>query len=384
MLNSEPIKAKSREIGFDLVGIAPAEPTLESAFYPDWLAKGFHGTMAYLEGRRGDMRADPRTLLPSARSVICLGLVYNTPVPYSTEVDIGARGWVARYAWGKDYHDVIRQRLRILADWIRSRYGEGTKCKICVDTSPLLERAYARRAGLGWIGKNTCLIDERLGSWVFLAEILTSLPLAPDDPAADRCGSCRRCIDACPTDALVEVAEESGPTHALDSRLCISYWTIELRGSIPEQHRPDIGQHLFGCDICQDVCPWNSPRRAAVTDDPAFGPANAQPDLDALAHLTEEQFNAKFAGSPIERSRYAGFLRNVAVAMGNSSNPAFRPAVERLARFPEPLVREHALWALERLARQGTPPERNEHGTGAENNGSAPLRTPDSAEEQRR
>ncbi len=341
----------AREAGFDLVGIAPAEPTLESAFYPRWLAKGYHGTMAYLDGRRGDMRADPRSLMPSARSVICVALVYNTPEAYSTEIELETQGWVSRYAWGEDYHDLIRKRLRTLVGWIRSSYGDGVKCKICVDTSPLLERAYARRAGLGWIGKNTCLIDERLGSWVFLAEILTSLQLAPDDPAPYRCGSCRRCIDACPTDALVEINQGPGPSHALDSRLCISYWTIELRGSIPEEHRPDVGQHLFGCDICQDVCPWNSHQRAALTDDPAFGPANGRPDLAELAALTEEEFNARFAGSPIERSRYSGFLRNVAIAMGNSADPAYRPALERLAQSPEDVVREHAHWALTQLTR---------------------------------
>ena len=347
MLDSEPVKARARELGFDLVGVAPAEPTLESAFYPSWLERGYHGSMRYLEGRRGEMRADPRSLMPAARSVVCVGLVYNAPEPYSTEVDSATEGWVSRYAWGEDYHAVLGERLRTLAGWIRSRYGDHVRCKTCVDTSPLLERAYARRAGLGWIGKNTCLIDERLGSWVFLGEILTSLDLAPDDPAPFRCGTCRRCIDACPTDALVEIGQE--PSHALDSRLCISYWTIELRGPIPERHRQDAGRHVFGCDICQDVCPWNSHRRAAVTEDPAFGPANSRPDLEDLASMTEEEFNARFAGSPIERSRYAGFLRNVAVAIGNSRNPALRPAAERLAESPDPVVREHAIWAIAQL-----------------------------------
>ena len=353
MLDSQPVKTRALELGFDLAGVAPAEPTPESAFYARWLERGFHGAMSYLEGRRGAMRADPRALLPSARSVVCVGLVYNTPEPYSTDFAGGEEGWVSRYAWGEDYHAVLKERLAALADWIRARYGPHVRCKICVDTSPLLERAYARWAGLGWIGKNTCVIDERLGSWMFLGEILTSLDLAPDAPAPDRCGTCRRCIDACPTDALVAIGE--GPSHALDSRLCISYWTIELRDSIPEEHRPDVGHHLFGCDICQDVCPWNSPRRAAVTDVDAFSPANARPALDELARLSEEEFNARFAGTPIERSRYAGFLRNVAVAMGNSGNPSFRSALERLARSPEPTVREHAAWALERIARSADP-----------------------------
>lgn len=350
--DAAPIKARARELGLDLVGVAPAEPTLEAAFYPEWLRRGYHGEMAYLEGRRGEMRADARTLMPSARSVICAGLVYNAPEPYSTEFEPGHQGWVSRYAWGEDYHRVLKDRLHSLADWIRSRFGPNVRCKVCVDTSPLLERAYARRAGLGWIGRNTCLIDEQVGSWYFLGEILTSLELAPDEPAAFRCGTCRRCIDACPTDAFVEIGD--GPSHALDSRKCISYWTIELRGSIPEEQREGVGHHLFGCDICQDVCPWNSPHRAAVTHDPAFGPDNARPGLDELASLSEEEFNERYAGSPIQRSRYAGFLRNVAVAMGNSSNPRFLPALKRLAESADAVVREHARWAMERIAPAAT------------------------------
>ena len=366
LLDSAPVKARARELGFDLVGVAPAAPTLESAFYPEWLERGFHGEMAYLEGRRGVMRGDPRTLMPSARSLICVGLVYNTPEPYSTEFGSGDEGWVSRYAWGEDYHRVLKERLRKLADWIRSRYGRDIRCRVCVDTSPLLERAYAHRAGLGWIGKNTCLIDERLGSWVFLGEILTSLELATDDPAPFRCGTCRRCIDACPTDAFVEIGD--GPSHALDSRRCISYWTIELRGPIPEDRRKDVGQHLFGCDICQDVCPWNTPRRAAVSNDPAFRPENARPNLNELARLSEEDFNERFEGTPIERSRYSGFLRNVAVAMGNSADPAFQPALEALVRSPDAVVREHAGWALREIARHApagdAPPRESQAGCG--------------------
>ena len=314
--------------------------------------------MAYLEGRRGAMRADPRTLLPSARSVICTGMVYNAPEPYSTEFESEEAGWVSRYAWGEDYHQVLKGRLHSLARWIRAEHGRHVKCKVCVDTSPLLERAYAHRAGLGWIGKNTCLIHERLGSWIFLGEIITSLEVAPDGPAPFRCGTCRRCIDACPTDAFVEVEQGAGPSHSLDSRRCIAYWTIELRGSVPEDGRTAAGQHLFGCDICQDVCPWNGPRRAAVTAEPAFQPRNARLDLEELAGLSEAEFNLRFAESPILRSRYDGFLRNVAIAMGNSANPRFREVLERLARSPRAVVREHARWALRRL---DTAPQ---HGSG--------------------
>ncbi len=349
MQDPGPIKQRARELGFELAGVTAAGPTLESLFYPHWLDRGYHGEMAYLGGRRAEMRADARSLLPSARSVICVGMVYNTPEPYSTEFDSPEAGWVSRYAWGQDYHDVLKQRLHELASWIRGEYGDHVECKVCVDTSPLLERAYARGAGLGWIGKNCCLIDERIGSWFFLGEVLTSLELAVDDEAPYRCGTCRRCIDACPTEALIEIDAGSGPSHALDSRLCISYWTIELRGAIPAEHRAASGQHLFGCDICQDVCPWNGPRRAAVSGDAAFEPTNAAPNLAELAGLSEEEFNARFAGTPIERSRYSGFLRNVAVAMGNSGNESFRAALERLARSRDDLIREHAAWALAQL-----------------------------------
>ena len=349
-LDPGPLKTRARELGFEVIGVSPAAPTVESLFYAEWLDRGYHGEMKYLEGRRGAMRADPRTLLPSARSVVCAGMVYNVPEPYSTEFNSEGHGWVSRYAWGEDYHRILRDRLSELARWMRSEHGQSAKCKVCVDTSPLLERAYAHRAGLGWIGKNSCLINERLGSWLFLGEILTSLEFASDRPAPFRCGKCRRCIDACPTDAFVEIGGTDGPSHALDSRLCIAYWTNELRGSIPERHRASAGHHLFGCDICQDVCPWNNYRRAAVTDEPGFRAANARPNLEELAALSEDEFNARFANTPIARVRYDGFLRNVAVAMGNSGNRRFRPVLERLAQSPRATVREHARWALGRLA----------------------------------
>ncbi len=350
---AERIKRKAREMGFDLVGIAPAGPTLDALFYDHWIAGGLHGEMAYLAGRRGEMRSDVRSLMPSARSVICVGMVYNAPEPYSVEGVAADRGWISRYAWGTDYHSVMKARLLELAAWIRDRHGPGTKCKACVDTSPLLERSYARAAGLGWIGKNCCLIDERLGSWFFLGEILTSLELQSDGKVPDRCGTCRRCIDACPTDALVEIAQAGGPSHALDSRLCIAYWTIELRDAIPAEHREDVGQHVFGCDICQDVCPWNGPRRAAVTEEPAYQPRNSRPRLAEAAALSEEEFRERFAGTPVERSTYAGFLRNVAVAMGNSGDESFRVPLERLAENDDPMVREHARWALGQIPPPG-------------------------------
>ena len=350
-MRSQRVKQLATECGFDLAGVAAAEPTVEALFYPQWLAKGYAGEMEYLKGRRGEMRANPKTLFPTAKSLVCLGLVYNADAPLTAAVDAARQGWVSRYAWGQDYHGVIRGRLDALVGAMRREWGS-FDAKVAVDTSPLLERAYAHHAGLGWIGKNTCLINQQLGSWVLLGEILTSLELEPDEASPFRCGTCTRCIEACPTDALVPAGalvngQHEGPAYALDSERCISYWTIELRGSIPAQGRAAMGPHLFGCDICQDVCPWN--RRAAATDDPVFQPANMLPGLDDLATLTEEEFDKRFAGSPIERSRYRGFLRNVAVAMGNSGNRQFLPALRRLAGSPDTVVSEHAAWAIERL-----------------------------------
>jgi epoxyqueuosine reductase len=303
--------------------------------------------MRYLEGRRGDLRADARQLLPSANSVVSLGLVYDTPSSSTSDVDLETQGWVSRYAWGEDYHHVVRKLLYELVERIKAEAGPFDS-KVCVDTAPLLERAYAHHAGLGWIGKNTCLINQQIGSWVFLGEILTSLELEPDDPAPFRCGTCTRCIDACPTDALVPTGRPDGPSHALDSTKCISYWTIELRGPIPEDDRASLGPHIFGCDICQDVCPWN--RRAPATSRPEWQPEQRLPDLAELAQLTEEQFNERGAAAPIERARDRGLLRNVTVAMGNSGNRDFLPLLERLAENPDGLIREHAGWALQRIA----------------------------------
>ena len=345
-MDATTVKSLAREVGFDLVGIVSPGPTPEAAFYPQWLAAGYHGEMGYLEGRRADLRAQAGQLLPSAKSLISVGLIYNTPEPYTSEVDFASKAWVSRYAWGDDYHDVIRRMLYQLVERIKSQTGPFDH-KVCVDTTPLLERAYAAQAGLGWIGKNTCLINEKIGSWVFLGEILTSLDLESDDPAPFRCGTCTRCVDACPTDALVPLDRPEGPSHALDATKCISYWTIELRGSIPEDDRAGLGPHIFGCDICQDVCPWN--RRAPKTDRTEFQPRNALPTLKELANLTEDEFNQRFAGSPIERPRYRGFLRNVAVAMGNSGNPDFLPILEKLAANLDPLIQEHAQWAIGRL-----------------------------------
>ena len=335
----------ARECGFELAGVAPASPAPDFARYTDWVSGGFAGEMGYLRDRRAGLREDARNLLPSARSVICVGKIYNTQLPYSTQFNDNERAWIARYAWGDDYHDVVRRGLEQLDSMIRERSGEAYESRICVDTAPLLERSYARAAGLGWIGKNTCLINQGLGSWFFLGELLTSLEIEPHGPAPppDRCGSCTRCIDACPTQAIVPF----GDRYTVDSRRCISYFTIELRSAIPEEWREYAGANVFGCDICQDVCPWN--RRAAVSPDAAFAPRDFAPPLEKLAGLSEQQFRNMFRGSPVTRSRYAGFLRNVAVAMGSIGRPEFREPLERLAQSEIPLVAEHARWALDRL-----------------------------------
>ncbi|MGE5567579.1 MAG: tRNA epoxyqueuosine(34) reductase QueG [Rhodospirillales bacterium] len=350
-MRSQEVKRLARECGFDLAGVARAEPAREAAWFQDWVRAGMAGEMRYLTDHRADLRNDPRTLLPSARSIICTGKLYNGPQPYSTRFNDGERAWISRYAWGEDYHGILREGLRRLAARIEAEAGP-FEWKICVDTAPLLERVYARQAGLGWIGRNTCLIHEGQGSWFFLGELLVSLELEPDLPPPDRCGTCMRCIEACPTQAIV-LTGKPDPAWALDARRCISYFTIELRGAVPEERRAGAGNHVFGCDICQDVCPWN--RKSPVTADPAFAPREMAPPLEKLARLEEPEFREMFRATPVTRARYAGFLRNVAIAMGNSGAEKFREPLEALVRHPEPLVREHAAWALSRLEPAGAP-----------------------------
>jgi len=342
-LTADEVRALARDCGFELAGVARAEPVAERGWYHEWVAQGYAGDMRYLADRRADVRDDPRNLLRSARSMVCVGKLYNTPWPYSTRFDDGERAWISRYAWGGDYHDEMRRGLERLGALVRQRASVPVESKICVDTAPLLERSYARLAGLGWIGKNTCLINQAAGSWYFLGELLLSLEIAPDSPPPDRCGTCRRCIDACPTEAIVR----GGMGYTVDSRLCISYLTIELRGAVPEGLRGAMGGNVFGCDICQDVCPWN--RRAPVAGGPAYQPRQYAPLLEKLAALTEDEFRAMFRGTPVTRARYRGFLRNVAIAMGNRGLPQFRAPLDKLAASPDPLVAEHARWALGQL-----------------------------------
>jgi len=302
-MRAETISQIAHECGFELAGVASASPSADFDLYQDWVAEGMAGEMRYLTDRRADVRRDVRNLLPSAKSVICVGKLYNTPDPPPQSGDAK----ISRYARGQDYHVVMRRTLEEMVT--RLTAIEPFEWKICVDTAPLLERSYARMAGLGWIGKNTCLINEPQGSWFFLGEIVTSLELEPGTPPPDRCGSCTRCIDACPTQALVPSSEG----WKLDSRRCISYLTIELRGPIPEELQAGVGEQVFGCDICQDVCPWNS--RAPFTDDPDF--AGTTISLEALAQLTPEEFRVRFGQTPLARAKHAGMLRNAAVALAN-------------------------------------------------------------------
>src|SRR5215471_10387296 len=340
VVTRDEVRGLALQCGFELAGFARAEPLAEdNRRYLDWVARGMAGAMGYLTDRRATIRTDPKLLLGTARTIICVGKLYNGPEPRSTELRDPEKGWISRYAWGEDYHAVVRRGLERL---VGSLPG-GEDYKICVDTAPLLERSYAREAGLGWIGKNTCLINQESGSWFFLGEVLTSLEIEPDVPLPDRCGTCTRCIDACPTQAIAAEGYE------MDARRCISYFTIELHGSVPEAMRAGIGQHIFGCDICQDVCPWN--REAPQAREPSLAPQSFAPSLESLATLVEQEFREQFAHSPVQRARYSGFLRNVAIAMGNSGLAKFREPLEKLAQGTDEMVVEHARWALGKLQR---------------------------------
>jgi epoxyqueuosine reductase len=355
------LSERARGLGFALCGVAPATKFPELRRYPEWLDRGYSGEMDYLGDPR---RLDPRIPLPGARSLVVCALNYNSPWPYSTEAQ-GAgtlAGWISRYAWGDDYHPVLWTRLNALVDEMRGHFPQPFEARAYADTGPVHERAAAKYAGLGWLGKNTLLINQSLGSWLFLGAILTDLPLAPtldslEAPPADRCGSCRACLDACPTQAIVE-------PYLLDATRCISYLTIELRGPVPEGLREPMGRHVFGCDICQDVCPWNrkSPRSRSPEFEPrAFPGSQARPsafvpDLLKLARLTREEFREVFRGSPVKRTKWRGLVRNACIALGNTGltpeHPAYREVLstlETLEGSAEPLVAESARWARSRI-----------------------------------
>lgn len=338
---TKSIKNKAIEIGFDLVGVSPVDKFPENQFYKDWLNKGYSGEMGYME-RNPERREDVRNILPGAKSIISCAINYNTDHPYSTELSNENKGWISRYAWGDDYHDTVKEKLQVLIDYIASISREEVISKVYVDTGPVLERMYGKYAGLGWVGKNTCLINQEIGSWIFVGEIIADIELDYDTPVPDRCGTCTRCIDACPTDAILE-------PYVLDSRLCISYLTIELKNKIPSELRDGIQDNIYGCDICQDVCPWN--KRAPVSASKHFEPREGlyNPDLSSLSNLSPEDFRELFKASPIKRTKRRGLLRNIMVAMGNSGNKDFIPHLKKCLEDEEPLVRAHAVWALSKL-----------------------------------
>lgn len=329
----EAIRQRARELGFDDCRVTTANPPESAPHFHQWLAAGRQGRMAWLE-RAAPRRADPQLVLPGARSIITLAASYHGP---GSEA-----GPVARYARFGDYHDLLGERLKALADCVSQLGGAGTRSQWYVDTGPVLERDVAQRAGLGFIGKHTNLVSRWLGNWFFLSEIITTLSLEPDPPERPRCGSCRRCLNACPTAAI------SAPFQ-LDARRCISYLTIELKGSIPLELRPAIGHRIFGCDECLLACPWNRFAREGQIMKAHARPDLARPDLLELLILDEAGFKRRFAGTPIWRARRRGLLRNVCVALGNTGDEQTLAALHRAATDAEPLVSEHARWAAEQV-----------------------------------
>ncbi len=372
------IVERARALGFDLCGVARAEEFPELGLTTEWLARGHAGEMKYLKDPR---RSDPQRVMPGVRSVIVCALNYNSPAPRSLgtlqQGETEPRGWISRYAWGQDYHEVLHEKLKSLTNSLHERFTEPFEARIYADTGPLNERVFAKHAGLGWLGKNTLLLNSKLGSWFFLGVILMTLDIpttlgTAESPPPDLCGSCRRCIDACPTGALIQ-------PYVMDARLCISYLTIELRGSIPEALREPMGRHVFGCDICQDICPWN--RRAPVTQAAEFQPRSFPrptedksrertadsasgveeeslflPRLEWLAAMTEEQFRAVFRGSPIKRAKWRGLARNACIALGNSApvhgTSEYSKIIQLLTQLsgsPDSSISESAQWALSRI-----------------------------------
>jgi epoxyqueuosine reductase len=370
------VKRAAHEAGFELSGVAPVLEFEELSHFPQWIADGYAGDMKYLEARdeAGKLKRESlRTTAPWARSVIVCAINYNTAQAYSTQVNDRQRGWISRYAWGReDYHESVLRRLRAVESRLAQavaakghqdacatarvfaphRSGQGpavaptttsafrTRCY--VDTGPIVERVYAKYAGVGWIGKNTCILNQKMGSWLFLGVILTSLELVPDLPSPDRCGTCTRCLDACPTHAFV------GP-YQLDANKCISYLTIEKRSGIPAELRHGMGRHVFGCDICQDVCPWN--RKAPATNVQEFQPRErlVNPALEWLSEMRASEFRETFRGSPLRRAKLSGMRRNAVIAMGNSGNREFVPMLEKLREDEDEVVAECAAWALQKL-----------------------------------
>lgn len=334
------IRQHAAELGFDDCRFTTAEAPASAEQFQQWLAEKNHGEMSWLE-RTTEKRADPQKVLPGAKSVICLAASYETQNRPSA---IGHRpsGIVARYARFADYHDVLAERLKDLAEFINQLGGLPTRSLWYVDTGPLLERSFAERAGVGFVGKHTNVVSRRLGNWIFLAEILTTLELVPDAPEKNRCGKCSLCMAACPTNAITAPFQ-------LDARKCISYLTIELKGAIPVELRPLIGNRIFGCDDCLAVCPWNRFAHEGRLMQPHIRADLQQPDLIELLQLDAAAFKARFAGTPMLRTKRRGLLRNVCVALGNTGDPSALLALERAANDPEPLIAEHARWAIEQI-----------------------------------
>ncbi len=348
------ITERAKELGFDLCGVVRVDNFPELAHFEEWLVRGYAGEMQYLEDPR---RRNPQLVDERLRSAIVCALNYNTERPYSTDAARTTikepRGWISRYAWGRDYHELMWERLNALSSALQRKYREPIVARAYADTGPVAERIFAKYASLGWLGKNTLLLNASHGSWFFLGVILTSVELKQtlepaEAPPPDLCGNCRQCLDACPTEALVE-------PYVLDARRCISYLTIELRGSIPEEFREAMGRHVFGCDICQDVCPYN--RAAPVTNlmdlKPGDGNSFYQPRLEWLAGMSEEEFRVSFRGSAIKRTKWRGLVRNACIALGNSELALDSPEgariveiLQRLAGSPEPVIAESAQWAL--------------------------------------
>ena len=385
---TELVKDAAREAGFDLAGIAPVSQFPELQYFREWIAEGRGGEMRYLEARQesGELtRTVLERVFPWARSVVVCAINYNADasgsnssapgprpwLPESTPESVARvanegtssrKGWISRYARPvREYHDIVMQRLRCLEGRLRETVGTDLQTRCYVNTGPVVERVYARYAGIGWVGKNTCIINQRLGSWLFLGIILTSLEVWPGGdpgdrgspvlgpaslisglPAPDRCGTCTRCLDVCPTEAFL------APRH-LDASRCISYLTIEKRGDIPVPLRAGVGQHVFGCDLCQDVCPWNRKAPVTTASDLQPRPELASLDLEWLATISPEDFQNAFRGSPIKRAKRSGLRRNAVVAMGNSGDRHFLSLLRQLANDADPVVASHAQWALEQL-----------------------------------
>ncbi|MHC1765781.1 MAG: tRNA epoxyqueuosine(34) reductase QueG [Verrucomicrobiia bacterium] len=337
------LKTLALDLGFDAFGVTSAAPPATAERFMRWLESGSHGEMGYLQ-RNAAKRIDPHHVLAEARSIITLAASYANQAPFSSEPPPGSgpRGIVARYARHADYHDVLRDPLRALAQRVDKLGGPGTHSLWYVDTGPLLERDLAQRAGLGFVGKHTNLVSRQLGNWFLLAEIITTLPLEPDAPETNRCGTCTRCLAACPTGAITAPFQ-------LDARRCISYLTIELKGSIPEPLRPLVGNRIFGCDDCLAACPWNRFAKDGRLMREHARNDLAAPDLVDLLTLDDTEFKRRFAGTPILRSKRRGLLRNVCVALGNTGDSTALPALRRAAADSEPLIAEHAQWALRQV-----------------------------------